>query len=132
MAYVGKWQLVKSENFDEYMKAVGVGLMTRKVANTVKPLVTISQNGDEISIHTESTFKTTDIKFKFGQEFDEETADGRRCKSTITLEGGNKLIHKQVVDGKAMVMTREFKGDTLDMTLDSGTGVISKREYKKV
>lgn len=29
--FVGKWNLVSSENFDDYMKEVGVGLMTRKV-----------------------------------------------------------------------------------------------------
>ncbi|KAK6041470.1 hypothetical protein COOONC_21025, partial [Cooperia oncophora] len=36
MSFEGKWVLDKSENFDEYMKEVGVGLVTRKAAAALK------------------------------------------------------------------------------------------------
>jgi hypothetical protein len=55
----------------------------RKMAATATPTTEISQggpNGDEWTIKTSTTFKTTEIKFKLGEEFDEETADGRKCK----------------------------------------------------
>jgi len=34
--FVGKWKLVDSSNFDEYMKEVGVGMMTRVAASALK------------------------------------------------------------------------------------------------
>jgi fatty acid-binding protein 3 len=44
--FVGKWNLIDSENFDEYMKKVGIGFVTRKMANSLKPVLTIDVNGD--------------------------------------------------------------------------------------
>jgi len=41
MGLVGTWRLEKSENFEEYMKAVEVGFMMRKLGATVKPNVII-------------------------------------------------------------------------------------------
>ena len=37
--FVGKWKLVESNNFDEYMKQVGVGFVTRKAAAAIKRLL---------------------------------------------------------------------------------------------
>ncbi|KAM5280815.1 fatty acid-binding protein, adipocyte isoform 3-T3 [Ctenodactylus gundi] len=82
-ALVGTWKLVSSENFDDYMKEVGVGFATRKVAGMAKPNMIISVNGDVITIKSESTFKNTEISFKIGQEFDEVTADDRKVKECV-------------------------------------------------
>ena len=35
----GRYRMTSSENFDEFMKALGVGLMKRKLANSVTPVV---------------------------------------------------------------------------------------------
>ncbi|CAB3369630.1 Hypothetical predicted protein [Cloeon dipterum] len=81
MDFLGKkYKLEKSENFDEYMKALGVGLVTRKMGNAVSPTVELLQEGDTFTLRTTSTFKNTEIKFKNNEEIDEETADGRKCK----------------------------------------------------
>ena len=37
----GKWQLTESDNFDNFMGALGVGYLTRKLGNKSKPLVTL-------------------------------------------------------------------------------------------
>ncbi|KAM6170961.1 fatty acid-binding protein, adipocyte isoform 3-T3 [Erethizon dorsatum] len=81
--FVGTWKLVSSENFDDYMKEVGVGFATRKVAGMAKPNMIISINGDVLTIRSESTFKNTEICFKLGQEFDEITADDRKAKECV-------------------------------------------------
>jgi len=36
--FVGKWKLCDSTNFDEYLKQVGVGLLTRTAAKAIKRL----------------------------------------------------------------------------------------------
>uniref|UniRef100_A0A4X1SSH3 Lipocalin/cytosolic fatty-acid binding domain-containing protein n=1 Tax=Sus scrofa TaxID=9823 RepID=A0A4X1SSH3_PIG len=91
------WKLMDSKNFDDYMKSIGVGFATRQVANTTKPSTIIKVNGDTITIQTQNTFKSTQISFKLGVEFDETTADDRKVKSIVTLDGG-KLVPVQNSD----------------------------------
>lgn len=43
---VGRYRLLKSENFDEFMKKLGVGLVKRKLANSVSPMNVIIVNED--------------------------------------------------------------------------------------
>uniref|UniRef100_A0A4W5NGT6 Fatty acid binding protein 7, brain, b n=1 Tax=Hucho hucho TaxID=62062 RepID=A0A4W5NGT6_9TELE len=113
-AFCATWKLVDSENFDEYMKALGVGFATRQVGNVTKPTVVISKEGDKVVVKTQSTFKNTEISFKLGEEFDEATADDRNCKSTVSLDG-DKLAHVQKWDGKETKFVREIKDGKLVM-----------------
>ena len=106
-AYLGKrYKLTHSENFDELMKALGVGWLTRKLGGATSPVVEVTKDGDTYTMKTESTFKNTEVKFKLGQEFDEETPDGRDVKSTITFDG-NKMIHIQKGE-KDTIIEREY------------------------
>lgn len=59
----------------------GVGFATRQMGNMAKPNLVISvDDAGVVSMKSESTFKTTEIKFKLDEEFDETTADGRKTK----------------------------------------------------
>nr|CAD7590723.1 unnamed protein product [Timema genevievae] len=127
-AFLGKkYKLAASENFDEYMKAVGVGLMTRKMGNTVSPVIELTENGGEYTLKTTSTFKNSVLTFKIGEECEEETADGRKVKSTCTIDG-NKLIQVQKGD-KDSTIIREFTPEQVTTTL-TADGVVSTRIYK--
>ncbi|XP_053468958.1 fatty acid-binding protein, heart [Ictalurus furcatus] len=127
--FVGTWNLKESKNFDEYMKALGVGFATRQVGCMTKPTTIISIDGDVITLKTSSTFKSTEINFKLGEEFDETTADDRKVKSLVTLDG-SKLIHVQKWDGKETTLVREVDGNNLTLTLTLGD-VVSTRSYVK-
>jgi hypothetical protein len=39
--FVGKWKLIDSKNFDDYMKQIGIGFITRKAVGVVKRMSTI-------------------------------------------------------------------------------------------
>uniref|UniRef100_A0A336N2B1 Fatty acid-binding protein, muscle n=1 Tax=Culicoides sonorensis TaxID=179676 RepID=A0A336N2B1_CULSO len=124
-----KYKLSDSSNFEEYMKELGVGFLTRKVGNSTYPTVELVKNDDgSFTLNTLSTFKNTSIKFKPGEEFDEETVDGRKVKSVCTFEGENKLVHDQKGD-KPTQIVREFKEDemTAVMTVNN---VVCTRTYK--
>ncbi|XP_007572745.1 fatty acid binding protein 4b [Poecilia latipinna] len=128
--FVGKWTLVSSENFDEYMKAVGMSFATRQMGNLAKPNLIISVADDGvISIKAESTLKTTSIQFKLNEEFDETTADGRNAKSIFTLENG-KLMQKQSWEGKTTTLEREVQDGklTAKCIMDD---VVAVRTYEK-
>jgi fatty acid-binding protein 7 len=59
---------------------VGVGFAKRAIAAAAKPTIEISENGGKYTIKTLSAFKNTEITFTLGEEFDEETADGRKAR----------------------------------------------------
>merc|ERR1712039_116212 len=84
----------QSENFEEFMKALGVGLVTRKLGNKSSPTVTINEAAGEYTFKQESLVKTSEFKFKLNEEFDETTADGRQVKSKMTLTGPNVMVHE--------------------------------------
>ncbi|XP_011810868.1 PREDICTED: fatty acid-binding protein, heart isoform X1 [Colobus angolensis palliatus] len=139
-AFLGTWKLVDSKNFDDYMKSIahiliifplpsGVGFATRQVANMTKPTTIIEKNGDILTLKTHSTFKNTEINFKLGVEFDETTADDRKVKSIVTLDGG-KLVHLQKWDGQETTLVRELIDGKLILTLTHGTAVCT-RTYEK-
>ncbi|NP_001272552.1 adipocyte fatty acid-binding protein [Capra hircus] len=128
-AFVGTWKLVSSENFDDYMKEVGVGFATRKVAGMAKPTVIISVNGDVVNIKSESTFKNTEMSFKLGQEFDEVTPDDRKVKSIINLDEG-ALVQVQNWDGKSTTIKRKLVDDKLVLECVMN-GVTTTRVYER-
>ena len=98
----GKYQLTESDNFDNFMGALGVSYLVRsedpevenisndgkyfrKLGNRSKPLVTLSQEGKEWTMKSESLVKTTESKFEMDQQFEELTADGRKVLTTMKV-----------------------------------------------
>ena len=60
---------------------LGIGYFTRKLGLLAQPnLKFIQHNEQEWTIITYWLTKTTQYKFKLGQEFDEITPDGRKVK----------------------------------------------------
>uniref|UniRef100_A0A8D2ARW4 Fatty acid binding protein 9 n=1 Tax=Sciurus vulgaris TaxID=55149 RepID=A0A8D2ARW4_SCIVU len=128
--FLGTWKLVSSENFEDYMKELGVNAAARNAAGSVKPSVTISADGETVHIRTESSLKNSEIAFRLGEEFDETTADNRNVKSIITLDNGSMIqvqkwldkettIKRKIVDGKMVV----------ECTMNN---IVSTRIYEKV
>ncbi|XP_013386384.1 fatty acid-binding protein, heart [Lingula anatina] len=124
----GKWKLIDSKNFEEYMKAVGVGAVMRKLGATAKPSQEISRDGDKFTIKTKSAVKNTEITFTLGQEFEETTADGRKVKSVVTLDG-DKLVHSQKGDIDSTI-TREIIDGNMVMYV-SAKDVTCTRTYAR-
>lgn len=123
-----KYKNYQSENFDEFMKELGVGFFTRTVGNSVSPTVELIKNNDNsYTLRTTSTFKNSDINFQLGKEFDEETLDGRNVKSVMTLEG-NKLTHKSGGTPPSTIV-REFNENEMVATM-TVNNVVCTRKYR--
>lgn len=82
------YRQVDGENFDAYMKEIGVGWAMRLTAKGIKPRLIISEAGDKWTLRTESAIKTLSYEFTPGVEFDETTADGREVKVNHLLHLG--------------------------------------------
>ncbi|XP_061723077.1 LOW QUALITY PROTEIN: fatty acid-binding protein-like [Cydia pomonella] len=130
MEFVGKkYKMTSSENFDEFMKALGVGLITRKAANAVTPTVELRKDGDQYTLVTSSTFKTTEMKFKPGEEFDEERADGVQVKTVCSFEGNKLKQVQKAPDGLEVTYLREFSPEELKAVM-TVKDVTCTRVYK--
>nr|Q9U5P1.1 RecName: Full=Fatty acid-binding protein; AltName: Allergen=Lep d 13 [Lepidoglyphus destructor]CAB62213.1 allergen [Lepidoglyphus destructor] len=125
----GQYKLDKSENFDQFLDKLGVGFLVKTAAKTVKPTLEVAVDGDTYIFRSLSTFKNTEIKFKLGEEFEEDRADGKRVKTVIVKDGDNKFVQTQYGD-KEVKVVREFKGDEVEVTA-SVDGVTSVRPYKR-
>ncbi|XP_067409932.1 fatty acid-binding protein 5-like [Emydura macquarii macquarii] len=127
--FVGKWSLISSEGFEEYMKELGVGVAMRKMGSMAKPDVYITKDGDTITIKTESTFKSSQLSFKLGEKCEENTLDGRKVQTIVTLNGAT-LTQLQQWDGKETTITRKLEDGKLVVECDMN-GCKCKRVYQK-
>lgn len=101
------------------MSALGVNFFLRKMGNQVTPELTIQNKGDHYTFTSVSTFKTTNLEFDVGKEFETTTPDGRKVKSTVSVEDG-KLVQKESTigsagDGKDCTYIRELEGSNKDL-----------------
>ena len=104
----------------------------RKAATASTPTMEISQNGSKWKMVTKTTLKSIELNFEIGVPFDETTTDGRKCKTTVTMEG-NTLVTNQVATeaGKHSVkVIREFCDDGIDVQMICGD-VVSKQYFKR-
>lgn len=107
----------------------GVGLVLRKMGNSINATCYLVKNGDEFEYHTDSTFKSTVVKFKLGVEAEQETLDGRKVLTTYTLDG-NTLKQTEKGDKKSELV-RVFSDTEMVATCVYGD-VTCKRVYKVV
>nr|KAF6326287.1 fatty acid binding protein 9 [Pipistrellus kuhlii] len=128
--FLGTWVLESSENFQEYLKELGVPVTIRPLAASEKPRIRISAPGDKVSIRTETSFKNFEISFRLGEEFDEATADGRHVKSVVNLDG-NSLVHVQRWLGKETTIRRQVV-DKKMVAKHTMNNVVSRRVFKRV
>ncbi|XP_066228528.1 fatty acid-binding protein 9-like [Saccopteryx leptura] len=128
--FLGTWKLESSENFEEYLGQLGVPVAFRHLAALEKPTIHISAHGNKVIIKTESSFKNFEISFKLGEEFNETTADNRRVKSIITLDG-DSLVHVQKWLGKETTIKRQIVNRKM-VAKYTMNNIVSTRIYKKV
>lgn len=131
-AFLGKkYKLYNSENFDEFMKALEVGYMTRKASSLTFPIICLTKEGGRYIFTSQSSFKTIMTKFTPGVEFDDVTPDGRSVKNLITIQG-NVLteVHKDE-NGNVSTFERIFSANEVKMTCKVDR-VVCTRIYRQV
>ncbi|XP_037658903.1 fatty acid-binding protein 5 [Choloepus didactylus] len=127
---VGRWRLMESKGFDEYMKEVGVGMALRKMGAMAKPDCIITSDGKSLTIKSESTLKTSQFSCNLGEKFEEVTADGRKTQTVCNFTDG-VLVQHQEWDGKESTITRKVEDGKL-VVVCVINNVTSTRIYEKV
>ena len=104
----------------------------RKAALASNPSMTIREEGGNWTIITKTIVRSFELNFRLGEEFEELTTDGRKCKTMVIIDG-DKLIttQKALKPGEMDVSAvRHFTDSGLRMTMTC-KGVTSTQEYKR-
>ncbi|KAM6179759.1 fatty acid-binding protein, liver-like [Erethizon dorsatum] len=127
MSFSGKYQLQSQENFEPFMKAMGVPEDLIQKGKDLKGMTEIVQNGKHFKITITTGPKVDKHEFTLGEESDMETVTGEKVKSLVNMEGDNKLV----TTFKNVKSVTELNGDTLTSTMTLG-GIVFKRISKRI
>ncbi|OQR75047.1 fatty acid-binding protein [Tropilaelaps mercedesae] len=125
----GIWKTIESVGYEDFLKAVDVGITWRVLSSGSKPSIEISVDGDSWILKTHTLLKTHELKFTLGEEFLETRLDGVRVKTTCTLEDG-RLVQRSQGD-KDITIIRELDGGDLLRTTFSYRDITATRVYKR-
>ncbi|KAM8973001.1 gastrotropin-like [Pelodytes ibericus] len=126
MSFTGKYELETQENYDEFMKTIGIPAETIEKGRNFKFNTEVVQNGNSFTWSQIYPGHTMTNQFTVGEESDMETMSGKKFKATVKLEGG-----KLVVNFDKYLHTSEIAGGNLVETSVAG-GVTFKRISKRV
>ncbi|XP_041800152.1 gastrotropin-like [Chelmon rostratus] len=106
MAFTGKYVLESQENYQDFLKALGIKDV--KDPSNHEIITDIYQN-DTFRLTKFLMDRTWNNKFPIGKESELETLDGETFKTTVTLDGGKlkiqfpKYLYTAEVDGDKLI-----------------------------
>uniref|UniRef100_A0A2K5Y3U4 Fatty acid-binding protein, liver n=1 Tax=Mandrillus leucophaeus TaxID=9568 RepID=A0A2K5Y3U4_MANLE len=92
MSFSGKYQLQSQENFESFMKAMGLPEELIQKGKDIKSVTEIVQNGKHFKFTITTGSKVMQNEFTVGEESELETMTGEKVKTVVQLEGNNKLV----------------------------------------
>ncbi|XP_048853875.1 fatty acid binding protein 1-B.1-like [Brienomyrus brachyistius] len=90
MAFTGKYELRSRENFEPFMKMIGLPDELIEQNKEIKSISEIEQSGDQFKVTITTGAKVLVNSFTVGQPTELEMITGEKVKTVVRLEG-NKL-----------------------------------------
>uniref|UniRef100_G1NKF7 Fatty acid-binding protein, liver n=1 Tax=Meleagris gallopavo TaxID=9103 RepID=G1NKF7_MELGA len=109
MSFTGKYELQSHENFEPFMKALGLPDDQIQKGKDIKSVSEIVQNGNKFKITVTTGSKVMVNEFTIGEECEIETLTGEKAKCIVNMEGNNKLV----ANLKGLKSVTELNGDTI-------------------
>ncbi|NWS22225.1 FABPL protein, partial [Pachyramphus minor] len=127
MSFTGKYELQSQENFEPFMKALGLPDDQIQKGKDIKSTTEIVQNGKKFKVTVTTGSKVLTNEFTIGEECELEMLTGEKAKALVQMEGNNKLI----ATVKGLKSITELNGDTITHTMMLGD-LTCKRISKRV
>ncbi|XP_075054196.1 fatty acid-binding protein, liver [Mixophyes fleayi] len=119
MAFSGTWNVYAQENYENFLRAVGLPEDIIKVAKDVNPVIEIQQNGNDFVVTSKTPKQSQSNSFTVGKESEITSVGGKKIKVTVHLDGGkltcknDKFSHIQEINGDEMVESITIGSATL-------------------
>ncbi|NXA54322.1 FABPL protein, partial [Nothocercus julius] len=127
MSFNGKYELQSQENFEAFMKALGLPDEQIQKGKDIKSVSEIVQNGKKFKITVTTGSKVLTSEFTLGEESEIEMLTGEKVKAIVQMEGDNKLV----ATFKGLKSVTVLNGDTLTNTMTMGD-LTYKRISKRI
>ncbi|XP_059113057.1 fatty acid-binding protein, liver [Peromyscus eremicus] len=127
MNFSGKYQLQSQENFEPFMKAMGLPEDLIQKGKDIKGVSEIVHDGKHVKLTITYGTKVLHNEFTLGEEFELETMTGEKVKAVVNMEGDNKMV----TSFKGMKSVTELNGDTIINTMTVGD-IVYKRISKRI
>ncbi|CAM5160172.1 unnamed protein product [Natator depressus] len=127
MAFTGRYEVESEDNYDAFVKCIGIPSDIIEKGRNFKIVTEVAQNGNDfVWTQIYPTGQSMTNKFTIGKEADMETMGGKKFKATVKMEDG-----KVVADFPNYHHTAEIAGGKL-VEISTAGGVTYKRVSKKV
>ena len=83
----GTWEKTFSENVDEYLEAVGAGIVKRTLASNVNLTIVFSEREGKLNLRYVTPLAAIDVPFELGVEFDHVHALDPHIKTRVSENG---------------------------------------------
>ncbi|NWY37337.1 FABPL protein, partial [Sylvia atricapilla] len=127
MSFTGKYELQSQENFEPFMRAIGLPEDQIQKGKNLKSVSEIVQDGKKFTSTVTTGSKVIKNQFTIGEESEIELMTGEKVKAMVQMEGNNKLIG----EAKGIKTIVELNGDTITYTMTFG-GITMKRVSKRI
>ncbi|CAM5141990.1 unnamed protein product [Natator depressus] len=116
MSFNGKFELQSHENFEPFMKALGLSDELIEKGKDLKSISEIVQNGKKFKVTVTTGSKVLTNEFTIGEEAELETPTGEKVKAVVQMEGDNKLV----TNLSKIKSVTEIKGDIITNAMTVG------------
>ncbi|KAK5871021.1 hypothetical protein PBY51_003924 [Eleginops maclovinus] len=127
MSFSGRYQLESQENFEPFMKAIGLPDELIQKGKDIKSISEIEENGDHFKVTVTTGPKVLVNSFTIGKEAELETVTGEKVKSVVHREGNKLKVSLKGIDS----VTEMVDANTILNTM-TVAGIVYKRTIKRI
>merc|ERR1711915_942273 len=127
MSFSGKYQLESQENFEPFMKAIGLPDELIQKGKDIKSISEIEETGDNFKVTVTTGSKVLCNTFTIGKEAELETLTGEKVKAVVNREGNKLKVSLKGIES----VTELVDGNTIVNTMTLA-GIVYKRISKRM
>ncbi|XP_054466248.1 fatty acid-binding protein, liver-type-like [Anoplopoma fimbria] len=127
MSLSGRYQLESQENFEPFMKAIGLPDELIQKGKDIKSISEIEETGDNFKVTVTTGSKVIVNTFTIGKEAELETVTGEKVKAVVQRDGAKLKVCLKGIES----VTELVDGNTIVNTMTLGS-IVYKRTSKRM
>ncbi|XP_051277256.1 fatty acid-binding protein, liver-type [Dicentrarchus labrax] len=127
MSFTGKYQLESQENFEPFMKAIGLPDELIQKGKDIKSISEIEETGDNFKVTVTTGSKVLINTFTTGKEAELEAVTGEKVKTVVQREGNKLKVSLKGIESVTEMVDENTIVNTMTLS-----GIVYKRTRKRM